>query len=413
MPKRKHGRRPPAPLPLTIADLKPDPHNRRAHPERNLDMMADALRTVGAARSIVLNEQNEILAGNGIVQAAAAAGITRVQLVEADGQTIVAVRRSGLTADEQRRLAMYDNRTGELATWDAAQLAADLQDGADLTPFFLDAELEALIPGGSGAPAHGGHTDPDDLPAPRPTDIQRGDLFTLGRHRILCGDGNQPDDVRRLLAGDDPDLLLTDPPYCSGGFQEAGKISGSIGTRSDEMIHNDTLSTRGYMALLRSVIGHVNARAAYVFTDWRMWITLFDVLESCGYGVRNMIVWDKQTPGMGQGWRHQHELVMFAKSSRAAAFDPHVAQGNVIQCTRTGNVLHPTQKPTELIEKILRVTTWAPIVVDPFLGSGTTLIACEAVGRDCRALELAPQFCQITIDRWEAHTGQQAVKEDA
>lgn len=147
-----------------------------------------------------------------------------------------------------------------------------------------------------------------------------------------------------------------------------------------------------------------------MFTDWRMWVNLFDVVESSGYGVRNMIVWDKGSAGMGQGWRMQHELVMAALTSRAPRFDPRVSQGNVIQSARTGNPLHPTQKPVDLLEKIIRVSNWAKVIADPFGGSGSTVIAAEQTGVACRAMELTPRFCQVTIDRWEGITNEKAVK---
>jgi len=127
-----------------IKDLVPDPDNRRSHNPRNLGMLSDALRKVGAARSIVIDEDGVILAGNGVVEAAAEAGITKLQVVEADGETVIAVRRRGLTDGQKRDLAIYDNRVAELATWDVEQLAADLKNGEDLAAFFLPNELAAL-----------------------------------------------------------------------------------------------------------------------------------------------------------------------------------------------------------------------------------------------------------------------------
>jgi hypothetical protein len=124
-----------------IKDLKADPQNRRKHTPRNLGMVVDALQSVGAARSVVIDEDNVILAGNGVTEAAAEAGITKVQVVEADGDTLIAVRRRGLTVDQKRDLAMYDNRSGELAEWNAEQLRADAADGLDLRPYFSESEL--------------------------------------------------------------------------------------------------------------------------------------------------------------------------------------------------------------------------------------------------------------------------------
>jgi len=127
-----------------LADLRTDPQNRRQHPERNLDMVRAALEQVGAARSIVIDEDDIVLAGNGVRAAALAAGITSVRIIESAGDELIAVRRRGLTPEQKRALAMFDNRTGELATWDVQQLAADLQTGMDLQPFFFPEELKAL-----------------------------------------------------------------------------------------------------------------------------------------------------------------------------------------------------------------------------------------------------------------------------
>jgi hypothetical protein len=131
--------------PLTrIKDLHPDPANRRSHGTRNLGLVVDALRAVGAARSIVIDEDNVVLAGNGVTEAATAAGITKLQVVDVSGDTLVAVRRRGLTPGQKRELAIYDNRSAELAEWNLTQLAADLQNGEDLSAYFLDGELAAL-----------------------------------------------------------------------------------------------------------------------------------------------------------------------------------------------------------------------------------------------------------------------------
>lgn len=131
-----------------LRDLRPDPKNRRRRTARGAGLLVDALHKVGAARSIVIDEQNEVLAGNGVVAAAAEAGIDRVQVVEADGNTIIAVRRRGLTPHQKRELAMYDNRTSELSEWDPTQIAKDVSTGLDLQPFFSDSEVRTLLKDG-------------------------------------------------------------------------------------------------------------------------------------------------------------------------------------------------------------------------------------------------------------------------
>lgn len=148
----------PKAVPKHLKDLTPDPENRRLHNPRNLGMVVDALHKVGAARSIVIDENNVILAGNGVTEAAAEAGITKVRVIEASGEEIIAVRRSGLTAEQKRALAIYDNRTGELAEWNQEQLRADQAAGLDLQPWFYEDELDRLL---NIEPSDGIRTDAD------------------------------------------------------------------------------------------------------------------------------------------------------------------------------------------------------------------------------------------------------------
>ena len=228
----------------------------------------------------------------------------------------------------------------------------------------------------------------------------------------MCGDSTSEKDKAALLDGDMPQILLTDPPYCSGGFQESGKGVGSIGTDrkgGNPTIANDTLSTRGYQSLMRNVLDNITPLVAYIFTDWRMWINLFDVTEAAGFGVRSMIVWNKKTPGMGQGWRAQHELIMYGQRCKAK-WDNHKGYGNVLEISRSGNELHPTQKPVELIEMLLDNTAWLEGVYDPFAGSGTTLIAAEAKGQKAYCMELTPAYTDTIVKRWIKATGSQNVK---
>lgn len=140
-----------------------------------------------------------------------------------------------------------------------------------------------------------------------------------------------------------------------------------------------------------------------------MWLYLYDVMEESGFGVKNMIVWNKKTPGMGMGWRAQHELVMFAHRTKPQ-WDNHKGYGNVIEATRSGNELHPTQKPVEILEKLLDNTEWAEGVYDAFGGSGTTLIAAESVGQSAYLMELEPSFVDVIVRRYIKTTGKDKIQ---
>ncbi|GCE14191.1 hypothetical protein KTT_41040 [Tengunoibacter tsumagoiensis] len=162
------------------------------------------------------------------------------------------------------------------------------------------------------------------------------------------------------------------------------------------------------MALIRQAVMGIEANIINVFTDWRMWCYLFDVAESRGYGVRSMVVWDKKSMGMGIGWRAQHELILVGTISKGC-FDLKAGHGNVISCQRSGNIWHPTQKPLPVLESLLSVIPRATVIYDPFLGSGSTLLAAHNKDRHCYGIEISPHYCDVTIARYESHTGDKAI----
>lgn len=196
------------------------------------------------------------------------------------------------------------------------------------------------------------------------------------------------------------DSVVTDPPYCSGGFQESGKKQGSIGTRADDTIQLDNLSTRGYIALIREFCRSVaSADSFFIFTDWKMWTFVVEAAEIGGVKTRNMLIWDKNQMGMGMPWRNQHELIYYGK--RTPAKINSGAYGNVLRHGRTGNVNHPTEKPVGLIENLIDNTPDAEFICDPFMGSGTTGVACVNLGRKFIGIELEPKYFDIACKRIE------------
>jgi len=391
---------------IALARLKPWADNPRYSTKKQARALLQSWKDLGQFQTVAIGPDGEVYDGHQRLSAL---------LTVFGGDYEVDARQSdrALTDDEHRRLIVtaHVGAVGswdwdKLSGWDAAALRGWGMDSDALKAWDTDAAaLRTMLESEQPAPVEDVEPQIDRAEELRVKwGVDVGQLWQLGEHRLICGDCTDRAVVERVMGGQKPDCMVTDPPYCSGGFQEAGKKSGSIGTRGDAMIANDTLSTRGYMALMKSVFLACDCGVAYVFTDWRMWVNLFDVAESSGYGVRNMVVWDKETPGIGRGWRSQHELVLCAMKV-TQPFDPHKAQGNVIRCSRTGNVLHPTEKPVELIEKILDVTDIARVIFEPFSGSGTTLMACESMGRSCRAIELSPQFVAVALERWSTATG--------
>jgi DNA modification methylase len=384
------------------ADLKPDPKNMRTHSPEQVEQLRASIAESGLTGPILLDATDTVRVGNGRLAAVLLLGWSEIHTIT----------KVGLSAEQWRKLAIADNRIALNAGWNEELLRAELGElhnsGIDLGSLGFDlGELGDLQ-------VQGFVKEEDTRRLPEPAQqipknpiSKRGDLWLLGRHRLICGDSSDQASMAKLFNGTGIDMVLTDPPYCSGGFQEAGKGAGSVGTRGSEMVANDTLSSRGYSALMKSVIPTIGAGVVYAFTDWRMWLTLFDVIESSGYGVRNMIVWDKETPGMGAGWRMQHELIMCGIAVKSP-FDPKKAQGNVIRCKRSGNINHATEKPVELLVKVIEVTDMAKTVCDPFNGSGSTMLACELTDRTYFGSELTPGYTDVTVGRWELHTGLKA-----
>jgi hypothetical protein len=231
-------------------------------------MVVEALQQVGAARSIVIDENNVILAGNGVTEAAATAGISKVRIIDAAGDELIAVRRSGLTAEQKRALAMYDNRTAELATWNTEQLAADMTAGLDLKPFFFEDELATVL----GTSAKPGLTDPDQAPAERSTDIVAGDLFELGAHRLLCGDCTIAADVARVMGDERAGLMNTDPPYgidyaaLKNGIPRSGFVN--IQARGGDIINDDLTDgavLQGFLeTMIRTALPYLSPHPAFI-----------------------------------------------------------------------------------------------------------------------------------------------------
>ena len=204
----------------SITSLVGDHKNARRRTDRSSQLIKESLQKYGAARSIVIDEENRILAGNGTIEGAKAAGIKNVRIIETDGDEIIAVKRTGLSEDEKVGLALADNRTADLSEWDAEMLH-QLSEEHDLSPWFEQEDLDELFNVTSENPVEG-NTDPDDVPeAPEDPITKPGDLWILGNHRLLCGDSTNPQHVERLMDGKKADMVFTDPPY--GMFLESDR----------------------------------------------------------------------------------------------------------------------------------------------------------------------------------------------
>jgi DNA modification methylase len=415
----------------SVVDLMADPRNARKHGTRNLMTIAASLRELGAARSIVIDERGTILAGNATVEAAGQVGISKVHVVDVAGDTLVAVRRSSLSPAEKARLALLDNRTSELAEgWDVDVLRALHAEGVSLDGVWTSAELLDLL----GATAVGA-TDPDLVPPVRETSIVPGMMFELGRHRLICGDSTDPSVVSRLLRDEVPALMVTDPPYgveYDPSWRAAAGVSQ--GKRMGKVANDHRADWTAAWRLFPGAVAYVWHAALYADTVKRS-------LESVDLQLRSQIIWRKPRIVLSRGAYHwQHEACWYAvRSGRTAAWIGNrrqstvwAVEAGVLRCEccgafealrpvaevpstvwdigmtdDTGETTHGTQKPVACMLNAMR-NHEAPIVFEPFAGSGSSIIAAEMLGRGCRAIELTPSYVQQAIDRWEAFTGRKA-----
>ena len=417
----------------SLEDLVPDPKNARKHGTRNLDAIAASLREVGAARSIVINEAGVILAGNATVEAARKLGL-KLKVVRGEADTIVAVQRDGLSPKEQARLALADNRTAELAEgWDADILRELQEAGVRLDGLWTVDELVELL-GGSVSP---GLTPPDQIPPARPTSVVGGQVFALGEHRLVCGDSTAGGYVSAVLDGSKPLLMVTDPPYGVEYDPEWRKLAGVSQTdRVGRVENDDQADWRAAWALFPGDVAYV--WHAGVFAS-----VVEASLAALHFDPRAQIIWRKPRIVLSRGHYHwQHEpcwyVVKKGKTAHWAGKRNQATvwpiEGTLHKCQSCGAVdadatiealpstiweidwkdasgqtTHGTQKPVECMARAMR-NHKAPVVYEPFCGSGTSLIAAEMLGRSCRAIELNPQYVQQAIDRWEAFTGKKAAK---
>lgn len=397
-----------------IEDLTPDPKNARRHNPRNIGVIERSLNDVGAARSIVIDENGVILAGNATTEAAQHAGITRVRVVDADGDELIAVRRTGLTDEQKVKLALADNRAAELAEWEPdvlAGIAAEM----DLKDLFHPDELAALAQPDAAPGAGAGGDEFDTTPDDGPTRAQLGDLWIIGgKHRLLVGDCTDAANVARLMGTDKADMVWTDPPY-GVAIGDKNKFLNSIArsNRVEENLENDTLDEPALMEMLRGAFKNAAAHclaggAWYVAAPARPLHVLF------GLALKELDIWHQTIQwvknnatfaplGVDYHWRAEPIFYGWLPGAAHRYYGGR-KQDTVWEIDRPqASPDHPTMKPIELIQRAVENSSRkGEIALDMFLGSGTTLIAAHRTGRRCYGCEISPKYADVILRRAEA-----------
>jgi len=400
-----------------LTDLIPDPKNANRGTDRGRAALARSLREYGAGRAVLIDRQGRIISGHKTVEQAKRLNLP-LRVVKTDGTYLIAVQRDDLdlrTDARAKALAIADNRVSELdLEWDPQMLKQLQADGLDLSAFWTTDEFATLFAEGTR-----GLTDENAVVEPGPTDIVRGEVFTLGRHRLLCGDATSAGDVLRLLEGARPVLMTTDPPY-GINYEPAWRHRTNPHQRTAVgRVTNDDCAT--WTAAWQLFPGDV----AYIWHAGLKAPTVAADLEAAGFTLRSQIIWRKQHFALSRGDIHwAHEPAWYAVRKNATSH----WQGDRTQTTvwdvanlnpfggttAAENAVtgHGTQKPVRLFEiPILNHTVAGEAVYDPFCGSGTAIIAAEKLGRACYAMDIDPRYVQGTVSRWEAFAGQKAVRQ--
>ena len=379
----------------SVADLIPYARNSRTHSPQQVDKIAASIREFGFLNPIIVDGQNGIVAGHGRVMAAQKLGLATLPVIEA----------AHLTEAQKRAYVIADNRLALDAGWDNDMLKIELQ---DLDAEGFDLSLTGFNPDEIGnflAEPTEGLTDEDAVPeVPAVPVTVEGDVWVMGRHRLMCGDSTSIDAVDKLMAGRKADMVFTDPPY---GIDFAPQ-RGTHGK-----ILNDALEGQEFDGFLDAVFGCAYASMkpdtyAFVWTGWSK-IGAFERALQKVFKIQAMHIWVKNNFGIGYYSRPKHEPFYLCLNGKPVY--PANAPADVWEAKKVHKTVHSCEKPVDLIVDILDTYHKNSTVLDLFGGSGSTLIACEKTARDCRMMELDPKYCDVIVKRWQDFTGQEATLE--
>lgn len=396
----------------SIGSLSPDPGNARTHPKAQLDQIAASIRAFGFTNPILVDSDGRIIAGHGRLLAARALGLKRVPTIEL----------GNLSEIQKRALRIADNKIALGAGWDLDLLKIELS--------AIEVEMDLSITGFSTGELDvklNGEADAEvDLipPVPSTPRTQNGDIWQAGEHVIGCGDARNLQFLQEVMGGTRADAAFLDPPYnvkinghanARGRHREFVMGSGEMSDAEFRAFLSDTLST--------SISVSRDGAVHFVCMDWRHIDDVSAVGGSLYGSLLNLCVWKKSNAGMGSLYRSKHELIFVFRVGNSPHFNAvelgrhgrnrtniweYASVNSMAGSRRQDLALHPTVKPTALVaDAIQDVTKRREIVLDIFLGSGTTLLAAERTGRRFRGTELDPHYVDVALERWSALTGKE------
>ncbi len=415
---------------IAIGELMPNPDNARTHSKHQVEQLRRSLREFGAVAPILIDGENNVIAGHGRLMAAQAEG----------WQEFPCVRIEHLTPEQLRAYALADNRLAEMADWDMALVSAELTALEDagfdisLTGFRRDD-----VAFGSSSDAE--EDNFEDAAEGGETVSRSGTVWELGAHLLICGNGTSTECVNRLLGGERAACVVTDPPY---NMNYVGAGRGKRDPILNDKMPDDTFAAFLTSAYAAAADALVDGGALYAFYKELGSGVFVTALTAAGLTFRQELVWVKNQPVLGGAkYQNMYEPLVFAtKGNSYAVWNGGRRERSAMERVDLMNEeelraalkalldqeatdvlrepkpqksdLHPTMKPVRLLARLIRNSTdEGDIVLDLFGGSGSTLMACEQMGRRCRMVELDPAFCDVIVRRWEAFTGRKAVRHEA
>lgn len=405
---------------VPIDELIPYANNAKKHGVSQIKQLRASLREFGFVTPVLVDFDNNIIAGHGRVEAARLEGMNEVPCVLV----------SNLTEAQRKAYILADNRLSENGVWDEELLKIEL---AGLEELNFDATLtgfDLAALSDIGVDANDSHenylkTSEDDFNEgiPEKTSIKPGDIFLLGRHRLMCGSSADETAISALMNGNLANMVFTDPPYgvsVGSKNQMLNDVAGGKSGRCTENIYGDTMSESDLYDMLLAAMRNIRLSCRddasyYVTSPQGGSLGLMMMMRDAGLEVRHMLIWRKSSPTFSMGrlnYEYQHEPIFYTWTKK------HIWYGNGRFHTSVWDVekprkcdLHPTMKPLALIENaILNSTIDGDLILDGFGGSGSTLIACEQLNRICYTMEIDPKYVQVIIDRFEKMTGTKARK---
>jgi DNA modification methylase len=404
---------------LAVSALRPYPKNARTHSRKQLRQIAKSIERFGFCNPVLIDDDGQIIAGHGRVEAA--------RLLEI--KELPTVRLSHLSEDDKRAYVLADNKLAEKAGWDRETLAIELQHLIDVDfdvalTGFEPAEIDLLMEDLADVTA--AEDESPDYPK-GPAVSRADDFWCLGKHRLLCRDARDAAAYDLLMGGEKADFVFSDPPF---NLKVNGHVSGLGRIRHAEFaMASGEMSREQFTAFLKTIFEQLcrhseDGSIHQVCIDWRHMREMFAAGDAAYHELKQLCVWNKRNAGMGTFYRSRHELIFVWKHGEA----PHInnfelgqhgrSRSNVwdyegVNSFRAGRkeelAMHPTVKPVALVADAIKdCSRRGDLVLDPFAGSGTILIAAERTGRRARALEIDPGYVDVAIRRWEAFTGKKA-----